>query len=202
MGFSCLHAVTTAVFLDLCLKKLNVFSQHIVYKKMNTNPEQLTGAHLYLDIAKSGYLFHGYCGGMKCWYRQTVAPWWCYDMKTLSPWRATGGFSSQRPTNIGLEQISELPVIRDTMALMWRRCRKTVKCHGNVISECRYQYISAFHVTLICVRAASSTLNQNSTNPLMGQLHLPFLPDMLFLNSRKFNRKHRRNEVPDFFVSR
>ena len=28
-------------------------------------PEQLTGAHLYLDIAKSGYLFHGYSGGMR-----------------------------------------------------------------------------------------------------------------------------------------
>ena len=27
-------------------------------------PEQLTGAHLYLDIAKSGYLFHGYSDGM------------------------------------------------------------------------------------------------------------------------------------------
>ena len=26
-------------------------------------PEQLTCAHLYLDIAKSGYLFHGYSGG-------------------------------------------------------------------------------------------------------------------------------------------
>ena len=28
-------------------------------------PEQLSGAHLYLDIAKSGYLFHGFSGGMK-----------------------------------------------------------------------------------------------------------------------------------------
>ena len=26
--------------------------------------EQLTGAHLYLDIAKSGYLFHGFSSGM------------------------------------------------------------------------------------------------------------------------------------------
>ena len=25
---------------------------------------QLTGAHLYLDIAKSGYFFHGYSGGI------------------------------------------------------------------------------------------------------------------------------------------
>ena len=28
-------------------------------------PEQLTGAHLYLDIAKSDYLFHGHSGGMR-----------------------------------------------------------------------------------------------------------------------------------------
>ena len=27
-------------------------------------PEQLIGAHLYLDIDKSGYLYHGYSGGM------------------------------------------------------------------------------------------------------------------------------------------
>ena len=27
-------------------------------------PEQLAGAHLYLDIAKSGYLFHGYSRGI------------------------------------------------------------------------------------------------------------------------------------------
>ena len=27
-------------------------------------PQQLTGAHLYLDIAKSGYLFQGFSGGM------------------------------------------------------------------------------------------------------------------------------------------
>ena len=29
-------------------------------------PEQLTGAYLYLERAKSGYLFHGFSGGMKC----------------------------------------------------------------------------------------------------------------------------------------
>ena len=27
--------------------------------------EHLTSAHLYLDLAKSGYLFHGYSGGMQ-----------------------------------------------------------------------------------------------------------------------------------------
>ena len=29
-----------------------------------SRPEQLVGAHLYLDISKSGYLFHGISGGM------------------------------------------------------------------------------------------------------------------------------------------
>ena len=29
-------------------------------------PERLTGAYLYLDIAKSGYLFHGFSCGMVC----------------------------------------------------------------------------------------------------------------------------------------
>ena len=33
-------------------------------KMKGSHPEQLTGAHLYLDTAKSGYLFHGYSGGM------------------------------------------------------------------------------------------------------------------------------------------
>ena len=31
---------------------------------MKAAPKQLTGAHLYLDIAKPGYLFHGYSSGM------------------------------------------------------------------------------------------------------------------------------------------
>ena len=94
-------SVTAAIFIDFCLKKLNVFSQHIgkntnwylnsaeknVKSVYGTNvstqalsapisslslllvqtqaakwkaatPEQLTGAHLYLDITESGYLFH------------------------------------------------------------------------------------------------------------------------------------------------
>ena len=33
---------------------------------MAAAPEQLTGAHLYLDIAKSGYPFHSFSGGMIC----------------------------------------------------------------------------------------------------------------------------------------
>ena len=123
-------SVTTAIFIDFCLKNLNVFSQHIgrktnenlnsteqIHRKWNVDhvsmlitswditqwcsinlllkelmsawvstqalsapisslslllvqtqvarwkaatTEQLTGAHLYIDIAKSGYLFHGF----------------------------------------------------------------------------------------------------------------------------------------------
>ena len=52
-------------------------------------PEQLTGAHLYFGIAKSGYLFHGYSGGMwgiepmvrYCAGRDT---WWWEIMIALS----------------------------------------------------------------------------------------------------------------------
>ena len=29
-----------------------------------TTPEQLTSAHMYLNIAKSGYHFHGFSGGV------------------------------------------------------------------------------------------------------------------------------------------
>ena len=41
-------------------------------------PEPLTGAHLYLDIAKSGCLFHGYSSGMYCMEARTVIIWWIY----------------------------------------------------------------------------------------------------------------------------
>ena len=33
-------------------------------KMKGSSPEQLTGDNLYLDIAKPGYLFHGYSSGM------------------------------------------------------------------------------------------------------------------------------------------
>ena len=138
-------SVTAAIFIDFCLKKLNVFSQHIGQKTneylnsaeqiprnwnvdqfsvlitswditkwcsikllwkelmehMSTQalsapisslslllvqtqvarwkaatPDQLTGAHLYLDIAKSGYLCHAVGNVMKlhtpCMYRNRI----------------------------------------------------------------------------------------------------------------------------------
>ena len=43
--------------------------------------EQLTGAHLYLDIAKSGYPFHGSTGGMS----ETTCLWaWNCMMMVLT----------------------------------------------------------------------------------------------------------------------
>ena len=52
-------SVTAAIFIDFCLKKVNVFSQHNgdktnEYLNSGENKatlEQLTCAHLYLDIA-------------------------------------------------------------------------------------------------------------------------------------------------------
>ena len=45
-------------------------------------PEQVTGAHLYLDIAKSGYPFHGYSGGMG---RDFIVAW-CWLIFAISFW--------------------------------------------------------------------------------------------------------------------
>ena len=46
-----------------------------------THPEQLTGVHLYLDIAKSGYLFHAVGNVMLCIL--LGASWSVRDMKTM-----------------------------------------------------------------------------------------------------------------------
>ena len=37
--------------------------------------EQLTSVHLYLNIAKSGYLFHGFSGGMNYKAEFAVEVW-------------------------------------------------------------------------------------------------------------------------------
>ena len=44
------------------LSLLLVQTQAVRWKAVT--PGQLTGAHLYLDITKSGYLFYGFSGGM------------------------------------------------------------------------------------------------------------------------------------------
>ena len=44
------------------LSLLRVQTQAVGWKA--AAPEQLTGAHLYIDIAKSGHLFHGLSCGM------------------------------------------------------------------------------------------------------------------------------------------
>ena len=45
-----------------------------------------------------------------------------------------------------------------------------------------------------------STYNAH-TQPLMKQLNILSVPDMLLLNSMKFCYKYKRNEVPDYFTS-
>ena len=45
-----------------CLSPVRVQTQLGGWKA--AAPEQLAGAHLYIDIAYSGYLVHGYSGGM------------------------------------------------------------------------------------------------------------------------------------------
>ena len=50
------------------LSLLLVHTQAVRWKA--AAPEQLTCAHLYLDIAKSGYHFHDSTGGMKMSFRQ------------------------------------------------------------------------------------------------------------------------------------
>ena len=41
-------------------------------KRKAVAPEQLIGAHLYLDIARSGYLFHGYSAGIMLYARSHI----------------------------------------------------------------------------------------------------------------------------------
>ena len=48
-------------------------------------PEQLTGAHLYLDIAKSDDLFHDYAGGMKGYCSSITSQlWWIWILLNYS----------------------------------------------------------------------------------------------------------------------
>ena len=53
--------VTTAIFIS-SLTLLLVQTQVARWKA--ATPEQLTNAHLYLDIAKSGYLFYEFSSGV------------------------------------------------------------------------------------------------------------------------------------------
>ena len=54
--------------LDVNLQHIYVYIYIYLYIK-TAAPQELTGAHLYLDIAKSGYIFHGYFGGMQRFIR-------------------------------------------------------------------------------------------------------------------------------------
>ena len=52
-----------------------------------------------------------------------------------------------------------------------------------------------------CVRIIRRSTYNAHTQPLMKQLNILSVPDMLFLNSMKFYYKYKRNEVPDYFTS-
>ena len=72
------HALSTPTCIS-SLSLLLVQTQAARWKAVA--PEQLTGTHLYLDIPKSGYLFHGYSGGKVT----SVQFWqWC-SPSTLPP---------------------------------------------------------------------------------------------------------------------
>ena len=61
-------------------------------------PEQLTGAHLYLDIAMSGYPFHGYSGGMNLESANGLIPE-ARQHRLHQCWLLIGGVLWQSPLN-------------------------------------------------------------------------------------------------------
>ena len=52
-----------------------------------------------------------------------------------------------------------------------------------------------------CVRIITRSMYNAHTQPLMKQLNILSMPDMLLLNSMKFYCEYKRNEVPDYFTS-
>ena len=52
-----------------------------------------------------------------------------------------------------------------------------------------------------CVRMITRSTYNAHTQPLMKQLKMLSVPDLLHLNSMKFYYKYKRNEVPDYFTS-
>ena len=52
-----------------------------------------------------------------------------------------------------------------------------------------------------CVRIITRSTYNAHTQPLMKQLNILSVPDMLLLNSMKFYYKYKRNELPDYFTS-
>ena len=62
------------------LSLLHVQTQAARWKA--ATPEQLTGAHLYLDIAKSGYLCYGFSNGMPILHSQYCGCSWPGDTRS------------------------------------------------------------------------------------------------------------------------
>ena len=52
-----------------------------------------------------------------------------------------------------------------------------------------------------CVRIITRSKYNAHTQPLMNQLNILGVPDMLLLNSMKFYYKYKHKEVPDYFAS-
>ena len=52
-----------------------------------------------------------------------------------------------------------------------------------------------------CVRIITSSTYNAHTQPLMKQLNILSVPDMLLLNPMKFYYKYKHDEVPDYFTS-
>ena len=52
-----------------------------------------------------------------------------------------------------------------------------------------------------CVRIITRSKYNAHTQPLMKQLNILSVPDMLLLNSMKFYYKYKHKEVPDYFAS-
>ena len=52
-----------------------------------------------------------------------------------------------------------------------------------------------------CVRIITRSTYNAHTQPLMKQLNILSVPDMLLLNSMKFYYKYKRNEAPNYFTS-
>ena len=52
-----------------------------------------------------------------------------------------------------------------------------------------------------CVRIITRSTFNAHTQPLMNQLNILSVPDMLLMNSMKFCYEYKRNEVPDYFTS-
>ena len=108
-----------------------------------TAPEQLTGAHLYLDIAKSswGYLFHGYSGGMVLQPR--AWPDFSPGMSSITT-RNVGDLLRPVPARLGFRSSAARtccffwlsPYTSSSSFYVWRRVPSGCSTHTRCTSRC------------------------------------------------------------------